>query len=82
MRGHSFGTRRLAFAATHYIQAYTGECKGSQQSESVQVTKDRNSALHRDEHADGDSDGEENREMRCSPQLIALLDKLREELHA
>jgi len=59
-----------------------GEVRYPHPKQGHRATKDRNSALHRDEYTDGNSDGEENREMRCSPQLIALLDKLWEELHA
>ena len=81
-RGGSCGTSRLTLTPTHNIQADAGERKGSQQPEGVQVSQHRNMALRRDEHADGNYNGEQNREMRCSPQRIALLDKLRKELHA
>src|SRR5690348_7485964 len=80
--GGACRTRRLALAAAHNIQPGAREREGSQQPEGVQVTQHRNMALGCNEYADGNGNGQQKREMRRSPQRIALLDKLREELHA
>lgn len=68
--------------AAHNIQTSARERKGSQQPEGVQVSQHRQMALRRDKHDDGNGNGEQQSEMWCSPQPIALLDKRRKELHA